>query len=689
MNLKNVIFGVLLALLCGCHGESGSVGKESTLTDTDKRQYLLERIDDVAVVQLYADGFDRLALREKILTYHLYQAAVAGRDIFIDQKYAHGLLLRDLFETLYTHREGIDPKTLAAIERYTKLLWINNGPHNPITGRKNVLDCSPEAFAAAVKQAQANGAVLPGETGESAGDLLARLSGILFDPSVDAQVTNKSPGEGQDILAASANNFYRQVTMADLETFEEQYALNSQLVRREDSTLQEIVWRAGWDDVVPAGMYAEDIRCIVTHLEAAIPHATPEMARALGALCHYYRTGNPLDFRAYNVAWVADTDSPVDTINGFIEVYLDPRGQKGAWEGLVYFNDPEKMDMIQVIAENAQWFEDHMPYDPRYRKPEVKGISAKAIQVIIETGDSGPVGPIGINLPNPQDIREQYGSKSVSISNVIEAYDKSSTRETRREFCYTDAEFDRVETYKLAVLDLEVNMHEVIGHASGLVAPTLEGDPEDHIKEYYSALEEARADLVALWFIGDPQLVELGLVHAEAHAELERAAYEIYTRQALSQLRRIREGATIEEDHMRNRQMIVHWLMEHTDAIAVKKENNKTYYVVADVPAWRKGIGRLLKEVQRVKSEGDYAAARALFEAHGIHFDPSLRDEVVRRWDALDQPAYTGFVMPELTAHRDPQGAIEDVTVSYPRDLAGQMLRWSGRRPTQAERSQP
>ncbi len=680
MNLRRIAFCSLLALLSGCHGEPRQMGKESTLADNEQRQYLLERIDDVAVVQLYADGFDKLSRQDRILTYHLYQAALAGRDIFIDQKYEHGLVLRDLMEELHGHGEGLEPETRKALTRYTKLLWINNGPHNAITGRKNLLTCSSEAFHDALVRAEANGATLPRLAGESTADLAARLSGILFDPEVDAQVTNKSPGEGHDILAASANNFYQQVTMADLENFEEQYELNSQLVRRDNGTLQEIVWRAGWDEVVPAGMYAEEILHIVTHLEAAIPHATPKMARALGALCHYYRTGNPLDFRAYNVAWVADTDSPVDTINGFIEVYLDPRGQKGAWEGLVYFNDPEKMDMIQVIAQNAQWFEDHMPYEPQYRKSEVKGISAKAIQVIIETGDSGPVGPIGINLPNPQDIREQYGSKSVSISNVIEAYDKSSTRETRREFCYDDEEFARVEQYKLAVLDLEVNMHEVIGHASGLVSPQLKGDPEDHIKEHYSALEEARADLVALWFMGDAQLVQLGLVDAAVHADLERTAYEIYTRQALSQLRRIRQGATLEEDHMRNRQMIVHWLMDQTDAISVRKNDGKTFYAVTDTAAWRAGIGRLLSDVQRIKSEGDYEAAASLFESYGIHFDPSLRDEVVQRWDALDQPSYTGFVMPELTAHRDDTGAIQDVTVSYPMDLAAQMLRWSGGR---------
>jgi dipeptidyl-peptidase-3 len=508
--------------------------------------------------------------------------------------------------------------------------------------------------------------------------LVERLRPVLFDPAVDAQVTNESPGAGKDILAASANNLYENVTMQDLVGFQEKHPLNSKLVKAEDGQLREIVWRAGFDSVVPAGMYASQISQVVSHLEAAIDYATPRMARALGALTHFYRTGDPHDFRAYNIAWVADTESPVDTINGFIEVYVDPRGQKAAWEGLVYFNDPDKMEMMEVIAENAQWFEDHMPYAPEFRKAEVKGISAKAIQVIIETGDSGPVGPIGINLPNAQDVRADYGSKSVSISNVIEAYDQSRSPETRREFCHTAEALARADRWKAITLDLQVNLHEVVGHASGKLSPELKVDPEDVIKEFYSALEEARADLVALWFVGDPRLVDLALVKESDRSAIELAAYEIYTRNALAQLRRVREGTTLEEDHMRNRQMIVHWLMENTESIEILKQSDKTYYVVTDAAQWKAGVGRLLAEVQRIKSEGDYDAAKQLFTDYGIHFDPALRDEVIARWDAQKQPSYTGFVMPELTARRDATGAIRDVTLGYPMDLERQMLRWSG-----------
>ncbi len=644
-----------------------------------ERKFLLERVDDVAVVQIYCDGFERLPLEEKKLIYHLYQAALAGRDIFIHQKYRHSLLLRDLLEEIVTNSDEIDGDTLAEILRYTKLFWINNGIHNSITGKKDVLRTSCDAFLAAAKTAEKRGASLPKRKEESTEELVARLWPILADPQVDTYCTNSSPGEGKDILQASSNSFYRGVTVADLEGFNERYPLNSTLVKR-GGKLQELVWRGGFDQVVPPGLYSREIDAVVGHLEDAIAYATPKMARALALLAHYYRTGDPIDFRAYNVAWVEDIDSPVDTINGFIEVYLDARGQKGAYEGIVYFNDPKKMELIAAIAENAQWFEDHMPYDPAFRKEKVKGISAKAIQVVVATGDAGPVCPIGINLPNAADVREKYGSKSVSLSNVIEARDESISKQARREFCWTDEEFQRSLKWSTLVLDLEVNMHEVVGHASGKNAASLRSDPATIIGEYYSALEEARADLVALWFIGNPKLVELGLIDAKDLKEVEKAAYESYTRNALEQLRRISEGNQIEEAHMRNRQMIVHWLMENAGAVELKQRDGKTYYVMTDVDAWRSGVGRLLGEVQRIKSEGDRKAAEKLLQEHGTYFDPAVRDEVVARYRDLEMPAYSGLVMPKLTPRYGVPGEILDVEVSYPCDLRTQMLEWSGRK---------
>jgi dipeptidyl-peptidase-3 len=640
------------------------------------RKYLLERVDDVAIVQLYVDGFEQLSLTEKALIYHLSQAAIAGRDIYIDQRYRYSLRLRGVLEGILTHPDGIDLPTVAAIRKYMKLFWVNNGPHSSLTAQKNLLDCTQQAFEDAVSRAVANGAAMPA-TGDELDGLLAELAPVLFDRDFETHVTQKSPEGDVDILTASANNLYDNVTTADLEGFEERYPLNSQLSKGADGELVERVYRSGLDSYVPAGMYAEPIAHVVKHLEDAIPYATPRMARALGALIHFYRTGEAVDFYAYNIAWVADKDSPVDTINGFIEVYMDARGMKGSWESAVYFNDPIKMDMIRKFAENAQWFEDQMPYAERFRKESVKGISAKAIQVVMETGDSGPVTPIGINLPNDATVRQRYGSKSVSLSNVMEAYEKASTRSARAEFCFDEAEFARADQWKSTALALEVNMHEVIGHASGQVNEGV--DPAAAIKEYYSALEEGRADLVALYFIGNPKLIELGLVDDQDDLrEMQLAAYEAYTRNAMTQLRRIKTGTTIEEDHMRNRQMIVGWLAAKTNAIKVEVKDGKTYFRVADVDAWHQGVGKLLAEVQRIKSEGDRPSAERLMKDYAININVALRDEVLGRYAGLDQPAYSGFVQPELTPVRNAAGEITNVEISYPQDLEAQMLKWSG-----------
>ncbi|HWP99895.1 MAG TPA: hypothetical protein VNK92_05455, partial [Vicinamibacterales bacterium] len=559
------------------------------------------------------------------------------------------------------------------IRRYTKLFWLNSGPYNNLTARKFVLKCTPEAFAAAARAAAQAGARFPLRDGETLDALLARLRPMFFDPDFDPIVTNKTPGPGRDILASSANNLYVGVTMKDLEGFRERYPLNSRLVKR-DGRLVEEVYRIG-------GRYSREITTIVGHLEAALPYATESMQQALKALIRFYRTGETADRVAYDIAWVQDRDSPVDTINGFIEVYMDPRGVKGAWEGIVFYVNREKTEGIRRLAAAAQWFEDHMPWDPRYRKPGVRGITANAIDVVVETGDSGPITPVGINLPNDQTIREQYGSKSVSLSNVIEAYDRSTKPEFRREFAWSDEEAARSERWSSLAAELTTNMHEVIGHASGRVSEHLRGSPQTALKEHYSALEEARADLVALYFLPNPKLVELGLVRAEDQDEIVRAEYEAYARNALVQLRRVRQGTQLEEDHMRNRQMIVHWLMANTTAVEKRVRDGKTYYVVTDVRAFHDGVGRLLAEVQRIKGEGDYEAARRLFETHGIHFDPKLRDEVVARVERLDMPSYTGFVMPRLTPVYGSDGQITDVAISYPMDLTTQMLEYSGKRP--------
>jgi dipeptidyl-peptidase-3 len=492
---------------------------------------------------------------------------------------------------------------------------------------------------------------------------------MFFDPEFDPSITCKTPAGGRDILTGSANNLYFNVRMHDLADFYEQYPLNSRLVYTGEQFVEE-VYRIG-------GRYSAQIEAIVRHLEAAIPFATEPMANALRALIAFYHTGEKSDREAYDIAWVQDKESPVDTINGFVEMYLDARSSKGAWEGIVFYVNSEKTHQIRTLADHAQWFEDHMPWDPQYRKEGVRGVTARAIDVVIETGEAGPITPLGINLPNDQSIRERYGSKSVLLSNVSDAYEKSTLPEFRTEFSWTPEEAARAKQWSAFAGELTTNMHEVIGHGSGRVAERLKGNPQAALKEQFSAIEESRADLVALYFVADRKLVDLGLVDAESHDDIVRAEYEAYTRNALVQLRRVRQGTHIEEDHMRNRQMIVRWLMANTDAIDVGTRDGKTYYVMTDAAAFRAGVGRLLAEVQRIKAEGDYAAAKTLFETYGVHFDPALRDEIVERVDRLHLPSYSGFVMPRLEATTDPSGAIVDVTISYPLDLSTQMLEYS------------
>lgn len=677
---SRILAVVLVLFAAACSGQPDAAGPATTATPaaasnpatrTD-RKYLLERVDDAAVAQLYADGFQSLPLKEKTLIWHLYQAAIAGRDIFYDQKHKDALEMRKILEQILTHANGVDQATLAEIQRYTKLFWINNGPYNNLTARKFVLKTTPEAFANAARAAANNGATFANSAGEALDAQLARLQPMFFDPNVDPIVTNKTPGEGKDILQASANNLYSGVSMADLKGFTEKNGLNSRLVKR-DGKLVEEVYKIG-------GRYNDQITEIVKHLEAAIPFATEPMANALRALIQWYRTGDDADRARYDIAWVQDKVSPVDTMNGFIEVYLDPRGIKGSWEALVFYVNQEKTARIKKLAENAQWFEDRMPWDPKYRKPTVQGIVANAIDVVIETGDSGPVTPIGINLPNDQAIREKYGSKSVALSNVNEGYANSTPPGMRAEFAWSPEESDRAGKFSEVAGELTTDMHEVIGHASGRMADNVKGSPQSLIKEEFSALEEGRADLVGLYFLADPKLVELGIIPAADHDNTVRAEYEAYTRNAIVQLRRVREGTQIEEDHMRNRQMIVRWLMANTKAIEQRSRDGKTYLVMVDPAAFREGVGRLLAEVQRIKSEGDYTAAKKLFATYGVHFDPTLRDEVVARVDKLNLPSYTGFVMPKLTAVTGANGQITDVTISYPMDLTTQMLEFSGAR---------
>ena len=633
-----------------------------------ERRYLLERVDEAAVVQLYADGFEALPADQRILVWHLYRAAIAGRDIFYDQRYAHNLDMRDVLEAIISHPYG-DEETLTEIRRYTKLFWLNTGPYNNLTARKFVPRCTPLQFAAAARAAHERGAVFPLRESETLDRLLERLRPMFFDVSFDPSVTSKSPTDGRDILQASANNLYSGVTAAEVQAFAERYPLNSRLAKRNGELVEE-VYRVG-------GMYGPQISAIVKHLEAAIPFATAPQAAALRALVQWYRTGEHEDRRAYDIAWVEDKASPVDTINGFTEVYLDARGIKGAWEGIVYYVNTTRTAAIQKLAAEALWFETHMPWEPRYCKENVQGITANVVDVVVETGDSGPITPVGINLPNDEEVRERHGSKSVSVGNVNEAYERSLDEGFRSEFSWSDDEVERAKKWGSFAHELATDLHEVIGHASGRVNPSLRVTPQSALQEQFSAIEETRADLVALYFLPDPKIHEMGLVSADDHDDVVRAEYESYARAAIVQLRRVRQGTTLEEDHMRNRQLIVNWLIAETAAIQPRSRDGKTYYVMVDPQEFRRGVAVLLAEVQRIKSEGDYAAAKALVDGYGVHFDPTLRDEVVARVEKLNLPSYTGFVQPRLEPIHGENGTVLDVSISYPLDLTAQMLEYA------------
>ncbi len=634
-----------------------------------EKTWVLERVGPAAVVQLYADAFATLAPSERRLAWHLYEAALAGRDIYYDQRYEHGLVMRDCIEALFVGRSHLPAATAHAIERYTKLFWINSGPYEHITARKFTLDLTRDDLRDAILTVQSAGVAVPLGPCATVDAFLDAYGRDFFDESWRPMVTSKTPGPGQDILHASASNLYVDVSSADLNAFEERHALNSRVVKDGNGHVREEVYRVG-------GRYGATLSRIVAHLEAAIAVAPEPTAHALAALIRFYRTGEDADRRAYDIAWVADANPPVDTINGFIEVYMDPRGRKGAFEGIVFHENPDKTAHIRAIAAHAAWFERHMPYDEAYKRADVVGVSARAIDVLVECGDAGPMTAIGINLPNDEAIREVHGSKSVSLANVVEAYEQSQPESLREEFCWSAEERDRSKRWQALAGELTTSLHEVIGHGSGRMAPQV-GPPQAALREQYSTLEETRSDLVALYFIADPVMVDLGLIDAAVHDEIVRAEYEGYARNAIVQLRRVRQGTHLEEDHMRNRQAIVHWLMAHTSAIERRQRDGRTFNVVVDVAAFREGVARMLRLVQRIKSEGLYDEAAALFEAYGIHFDSALRDEVVARVDRLDLPSYTGFVMPRLTPVRDAEGAIVDVEVSYPLDLATQMLEYS------------
>ncbi len=679
----NKMFFVILCII-PLFAQYNDKPKQPTMTD---RQYTIEKIQmgdvgPVRIVQLYADGFEKLSLKEKIFTYYLYQAAIAARDIAIDQRHKDALEIRDLLEAVYTHPKEIDQALYNKIVLYTKLFWVNNSQYDNITARKFVPQCSFDEFSSAVKTAMKNGAVISLQANETLDQKLARLKPEIFDATYESVQTNKTPGE--DMIAKSANNLYDGTTFAEVDAWakagNEKYPLNSKVIK-EHGRLLEKVYRAGnthLGGIIPPGMYAEDLQSAISYLTKAKAYASnPLQAENLDKLITFYQTGDLKDWREYNIGWVKETQSQIDMIHGFIEVYLDARGAKGQFESVVNFANPELTEMFQKVGTNAQYFEDRMPWEEKYKKNNVKPLKYTVINVVVETGDAGPVSAIGINLPNEQDVREQYGSKSVTLYNIVDAYDKTGGKDITKEFAFDQQEIAMGEKYGNLADNMHTALHEVLGHASGKISPHLKIEPQAALPGYYSTLEEARADLVAMYHIWDPKLVEIGIIPNTM--DVVKAMYDKEVRNAcMVQLQRVPKGHDqLEEDHMKNRQMIAHWLWKNADCIERVDKEGKTYFRVTSYEKMRVGVGKLLAEIQRIKSEGDFDAAKKLIDTYGLKIDTALRDQVLARMEKLDRAVYTGFVMPKLEPVTDKSGTLTDVAITYPLDLAKQMLEYS------------
>ena len=641
--------------------------------------YIVDQFADLQILRYKVPGFENLSLRQKQLLYHLSEAALMGRDILFDQNGRYNLVIRRTLEAVYQY--GTVDKSSAdyqAFEVYLKRVWFANGIHHHYGEDKFIPGFSEAFFDAAVRSVDVS--LLPLKAGETVDSLLARLKPVIFDPTVMPKRTVQSGDT--DWIRASANNYYGEdVTQAEVEAFYGKmkaegdtrcplsYGLNSRL-EKENGQLVERVWKVG-------GLYSEAIERIVAELEKAAAFAENEKQRQIIAtLIDYYRTGDLRTFDAYSILWVEDTDSQVDFVNGFIETYGDALGLKASWESTVNFRNEEATRRTQTISENAQWFEDHSPVDQRFKKERVKGVSAKVITVTMLGGDCYPSTPIGINLPNADWIRRDHGSKSVTIENIMEAYDKASQGSGfSDEFVWSDEERNRIKTYGFLTDMLHTDLHECLGHGSGQLLP---GTDPDALKAYASTLEEARADLFGLYYLADPKMQELGLV---PDGEAFKAEYYKYMMNGLlTQLVRIEEGKDVEEAHMRNRQLIARWVFEQGAAdkvVELKKREGKTFVVINDYQQLRVLFGKLLAEVQRIKSEGDYEAGRSLVENYGVKIDPVLHHEIRERYVRLHLSPYKGFVNPVMREVKDDSGHVTDITLDYTEGYAEQMLRYS------------
>lgn len=660
-----------LSLLTACGGNP------KTTAEAEKIDYTVEQFADLQILRYRVPGFEDLSLKQKELVYYLTEAALQGRDILFDQNGKYNLTIRRMLEAVYTGYKG-DKNTpdFKAMEVYLKRVWFSNGIHHHYGSEKFVPGFTPEFFRQAVQSVDA--ATLPLAEGQTVEQLCEEVFPVIFDPTVMPKRVNQAAGE--DLVLTSACNYYDGVTQQGAEDFYNalknpqdetpvSYGLNSRLVK-EDGKIQEKVWKVG-------GLYGQALEKIVYWLKKAEGVAeTPEQKAVIAKLMEFYETGDLKTFDEYAILWVKDLNSRIDFVNGFTESYGDPLGMKASWESLVNFKDLEATQRTELISGNAQWFEDHSPVDGQFKKEKVKGVSAKVITAAILAGDLYPATAIGINLPNANWIRSHHGSKSVTIGNITDAYNKAAHGNGfNEEFVYSDAELQLIDKYADVTDELHTDLHECLGHGSGKLLPGV--DP-DALKAYGSTIEEARADLFGLYYVADPKLVELGLTPS---ADAYKAQYYTYLMNGLmTQLVRIEPGNNVEEAHMRNRQLIARWVYEKGAAekvVELVKKDGKTYVVINDYEKVRDLFGRLLAEIQRIKSTGDYAGAHDLVEAYAVKVDPALHAEVLERYKKLNLAPYKGFVNPKYEVVTDADGTITDVTVTYDEGYAEQMLRYS------------
>jgi dipeptidyl-peptidase-3 len=641
---------------------------------------LVDRVGQTGFIQLRADSFGQLDARHQALAYWLTQASIAIDPIVYDQLSRYGLREKRLLEGIVARPAAISPAVFGKIRAFALLFWASRGNHNEITGQKFLPGFTRDEWREAALAALAAGAFK-----SASGDLppiaskaglereLAALAPSLFDPKVEPIATAKAPPPGQDILQASSTTFYEGVTLADLKGFTERYRLNSRAVKGEDGRIREEVYRAGTPDgSIPPGLYAVYLRKANEYLEKARQVADPPQAKAIGDLIRFYQTGESADWLTFGADWVRN-DAPVDFANGFIEVYRDARGAKGSSQSFVTITDRPVTDAMSKLAANAAYFEERAPWKAEYKKQAFQPPVVKAVEVLIETGDFRVI-TIGDNLPNENEIHEKYGTKNFLFIGSSHALGRAVGSASLKEFAASAEQEARSEKYGEEAEDLETAMHEVIGHGSGKLSDRLHGGAQPYLKEYYSTLEEARADLMALWNVWDPKLKALGLV--EDQDNVAKTMYDAQAQAALRQLRTVPRGDTIEEDHARDRQLIVNYIMDKTGAIERVDRDGRTNYRVTDYQKMREGVGLLLAELMRIKAEGDYAAIKTLVDRYGVHFDPALRDQVVARYKALDLPTYWAGVNPELDA--DPGARLSGfpVTLKLTGDAVRQYLRY-------------